>query len=224
MPILELVIEMAEYAPYPILETAFTELRRTPLPEITETFLNFLCLYTLNVLKNIQRRRGEAKTIIKQLDKLNEGKEGKVSVPSNELFDDKYRLHDVDMIWKLMTYADAIPKVEGKVKEQAIICLVKIVENSDHFGRAYVAKAVKAVKENLPGAVRCIRFLTTVYRVLSSKRELCLTIRTAISKESGLLEAVIKGLAIYKQKVNVAVGSGSKNIMTTVSPPRYNKR
>ncbi len=206
---------MAGYAPYPILETVFMELKQTPLHQITETFLSFLCLYTLSVLKNIQRRRAEARVILQQLEKRSDV-QASIKGPSNELFDDKYKLYDVDIIWGLMTYSAAEPKVEAKLKDQAMSYLIKIMEANDGIGKIYIAKAVKGIRENLPGCARCMRFLLNSYRLMPGKRELCQTMRTAVGKESGILGFVVADLAKYMQKVGAAVNASTKSVMTTV--------
>ena len=203
---LELVIEMAGYAPYPILETAFAVFKRTPPQNISEGFLNFLCLYTLNVMKNVQRR----KAALKLLKKPPQGQSSK------EWFDDKYALHDIGIFWNLMAHSTNEPKIDCRIKDQALNCLIQIADEDEDIGKPYFTKAVTAIKENSPESIRCMRLIVTGYKKLQGKREIARIIKAAVGKDSGMLELVVKGVIKYKQKVNAAVGPSSKNIMSSV--------
>ncbi len=207
-PLLELVIDMAGYAPFPILEKMFTEIKRVPLQGVNEGFLNFLHLYTLAVLKNIQRQREEGRDVLRQLKKG--------ASPNKEQGDDKFALYDTDLIWSLATHSATEPRVELKIKDQAMACLIKISEENDEIGKTYVEKALSGVKEDSAGSIRCMRFIVHGHKTLCARREILRGMRAALGKDSGMLELVIKDLVKYKQKVNAAVGPASRNIMTTV--------
>ncbi len=214
-PILNLVIEIAEYAPYPVLELIFRELSRIPLNLITETSISFICLYTINVLKNTQRKREEAKKLLKQLERSNPGK--KVELPK-ELSEANFKLYDLDILWDVMTWSRNDMKIDPKLKDYAVNCVIKLAETGEDLAKSFLTKALDAIKENAGSAVRCMKFFMNCYKYLKKKWDLKRFVQKAVSKESGIIEIVMRNFVKYKDSVNkmCATQAELKNPMSFV--------
>lgn len=217
IPILNLIVDMAEYSSYPILQILFNEIHNSiSLINYSEGYMSFLTLYTLNILKNIQRRKEEAKKIIKNLEKSVKPPQ-KVN-PPKELFDENYKLYDIDALWNIAVYSNSENKIDIKLKDFAIGCLAKILNDQEELTKNYLIKALDAIKSNSEISIRCMKFITTFYRLFKeNKRNLKQFIKKAFNLETHFLDVVFQNFVKYKENSNKSNSLiPAKNPMTHV--------
>ena len=217
IPMMNLIIEMGEYAPYSILEKIFAVISKVQMQGYTEQYLSFMCFYTNNVLKAIKRRKPEEKKAIEMHNKLNAKKEVKEE-PSKELFPEKFLLYDIGIFWNVMTYSKTEIKIEKKLRDQSITCLLSISEFNEGLANEHLLRSLISIKENNEGSLLCMKFFIQAYEIAVEKTKITANI-VSILKGNELFNLLLEQLIKYKQVVNESVSKNkeTKNIMNSVS-------
>jgi len=177
-----LIVNMAGYSSYPILERIFTELKSVPSEFINENYLTMLTKYTKNVLENIKKNSKTTE------DKKALGK---------ELTDSK--LYDINIFWNIVVLPSTEVKLDFKVKDYAVKCLVNILESSMSISEQLIVKAFDSIKTNALSIIGCIKFIMNCYKDLKKNKNIKSSIKKYTSKESGLLDKIITSLLNYKE-------------------------
>lgn len=203
IPLLNLFISMAEYAPYAVLELVFAEFKNTPLTAYTDTLLKALCFYTVSTLKNVHRRNQKASIAIKEFERQNKERKDYRKELSKDLFDSEFSLYDLEIIWNIATYSKADERISAKLKDLAISCLVKIAEASEIIAKKFVAIAFDAIASDAGYAIRSMKFLITCYNSLKKKWGLKKFYRAKLGAET--INTLIINLTKYKEKVKASL-------------------
>ena len=191
VPMLTLFINIAEYAPYDILEQIFGIFKNCPLNAYTEILLKALCYYTVAALKNVQKRNKE----LEKQKNSNKGLESSLDI--------NFSFCDLDTIWNIMTYSKS--DINIKIKDLAISCLIKISEQSESITKDLVTKAFKSIFSNEGYAIRSMKFLIICYRHLKKKWAL----KKWYKVNNDILNTLINNLNTYKEKV---IGEAKKGM------------
>ena len=217
IPMMNLIIDMGEYSPYSLLEKIFSIVSKVEMQAYTEQFFNFICFYTINVLKAIKKRKPEEKIAIEKHTKLNAKKEVKEE-PSKELFPEKFVLYDIGIFWNIMTYSKTDLKIEKKLRDKSIKCLLNISEFNEDFANEHLLKSLNSIKENKEGSLLCMQYFIEAYAALTEKNKLNANIITLL-KGNELFNLILEQLIQYKLKVNEIVNAKKdlKNVMNTVN-------
>eukprot|EP00831_Metopus_contortus_P015414 TRINITY_DN16403_c0_g1_i1.p1 TRINITY_DN16403_c0_g1~~TRINITY_DN16403_c0_g1_i1.p1 ORF type:complete len:352 (-),score=77.50 TRINITY_DN16403_c0_g1_i1:49-1104(-) len=187
IPILNIIIELAEFAPYDILEKIVMDLLKIKPEDITEIFLKFLCIYTIKLNKNIAKRNEIA------------AKTSPSEAASTTIFTSK--VCDIDLFWRIMMHTDPSVKVEMKIKEKALSFLIELCEDSESIAAHFIAKSFDEIKSKSSGAIRAMKFLKQSYGTLKKFSKVYTLFEGNLNRKSNLFEEVVKSLVLYKKKV-----------------------
>lgn len=202
---LELVVDIGKYAPYSFLESVASELARTPIVAVTEEFLLSLAYYTVSVLQNIERKQETVLAQQKEAERLVAGHEA-----DKELVAASYRTYDLTIFWNLATCARKEVKVDTKLKDYSIKCLLIVCEKSAAISK-WVANLIFAnLSKEGPETLRVIKFFVYFHKFMKNKWEIKEFIKTNTNAESGVLIKLFKGFIKYKRKVNEQFSAGEE--------------
>eukprot|EP00826_Nyctotherus_ovalis_P063819 TRINITY_DN9359_c0_g2_i1.p1 TRINITY_DN9359_c0_g2~~TRINITY_DN9359_c0_g2_i1.p1 ORF type:complete len:147 (-),score=39.26 TRINITY_DN9359_c0_g2_i1:107-547(-) len=137
------------------------------------------------------------------------------AVESKDLAESNFDLYDISIFWNAMVLPASEMKIEQKVKDYAVKCLVDILGVSISTAENLLAKAFKEIEKNDISSFGCMKFITHCYQHLKKNEGIKAFIKKNTSKASGLLDKIVVNLLKYKEEVKTMLTDEKdlKNLM-----------